>query len=380
MPAATRGSEKQSASGGHDDGEEEQRPADLNAVLAAIQAINDRLDKQDRRTTALEQSSGWTVLDGTSSDAGGHEGRAAAADEARVGSPAQPARPTCRLEGCTRPAFVEDDGRVHAYCGRAHARAAGALSIVEEDGSDDEAGVDPDRRRVQPDAISYDDGLLSTQVSRLLQVPDFRFYLDDLRKSDKDRASLVEDLLAIHEELQILTLEAREARGVLPIGRLGPVRRRVEQALDAFVVFPAANGGAKAHRYVHVARRAFAEQEGLAGMYFTEGARGLGLERSRKEFEQCCAALKKLPLDELKESQEGGARGVRGGKKKRRQQPRQSPSPQPRQQQPQQQQQRRPQQPSPDPSRRRRERGRSGSGPRGGGGAQGAAAGAAPGP
>ena len=41
-----------------------------------------------------------------------------------------------------------------------------------EDGSDDEAGVDPDRRPAQSEVSFYDDSTPSTQV--LLLVPDFR--------------------------------------------------------------------------------------------------------------------------------------------------------------------------------------------------------------
>ena len=62
------------------------------------------------------------------------------------------------------------------------------------------------------------------------------------------------------------------------------------------------------------------QQENLANLYFGEGARDLGVERNRKEFDQCCAVLKKFPLDELKEH---SARGERGGKKQ--QQPEQQP-------------------------------------------------------
>ena len=50
-------------------------------------------------------------------------------------------------------------------------------------------------------------------------------------------------------------------------------------------------------------------------MFFGEGARGLGAERNRKEFDQCCAVLQKLPLDEFKDN---STRDERGGKKKKK--------------------------------------------------------------
>ncbi|MBN2479086.1 MAG: hypothetical protein JXA94_02545 [Parachlamydiales bacterium] len=34
---------------------------------------------------------------------------------------------TCMYRGCTKPVFVEQNGRVHDYCGRTHAQLAGAL-------------------------------------------------------------------------------------------------------------------------------------------------------------------------------------------------------------------------------------------------------------
>ena len=130
-------------------------------------------------------------------------------------------------------------------------------------------------------------------MSTLLGTTQFRLYMDELHRSDKGRAVLAEDLLAMHEHLQLILGDVREPRYRL---QLAPLRQRLEQILDAYVVFPAAFGGAKAHRFVHVARRAFAEQE-EENLFFGEGARSLARERSRKEFEQCCAALRKLPLD-----------------------------------------------------------------------------------
>ena len=55
-------------------------------------------------------------------------------------------------------------------------------------------------------------------------------------------------------------------------------------------------------------------------MFFGAGARDLGSERSRKEFDQCCAALKKLPLEGLSKDKERSPRGGRGGKRRGQQQ------------------------------------------------------------
>lgn len=191
-----------------------------------------------------------------------------------------------------------------------------------------EAGVDPSRRVVRSEG-SFDAGPPTTRVSTLLGTTKLWLYMDDLHKSDQDRAALAEDLLAVHEHLQLILGDVRDPRYRMQVA---PLRQRLEQILDAYVVFPASFGGTKAHRDVHIARRAFAEQE-EDSLFFGEGARGLGGKRSRKEFDQCCAALKKLPLDGLKDKDRSpcGARGGGGGRRNQQQQQTQQ---QPRSQQP----------------------------------------------
>jgi hypothetical protein len=367
MPT-TRGQDKLGAAGGsdHEDNSDEapgggeESPASLATVLAAIAGIQQKLEQHDARFGAMEQTSGWAVREGGAASGG--------------------PRATCQLPGCSRGVFVEGD-REHDYCSRTHAREHGALPPVDEATSDEEAGgdaceagVDPDRRAVQRYASSFDVGPpATTRVANLLGTSKFRLYMDDLHRSDPDRAALAEDLLAMHEHLQLVLGDVRDQRCRL---QLAPLRQRLERILDAYVVFPGVSGGAKAHKFVHVARRAFAEQE-EENLFFGEGARTLAGERSRKEFEQCCATLRKLSLEGDKDK-DASPRGSRGGRKKRQQQPQQQ------QQQPsrsQQQQQSSPQprqrQPSPDP--RRPSRGRSNSRSRGGSNS-GAAGGAAPQP
>jgi len=156
-------------------------------------------------------------------------------------------------------------------------------------------------------------------VSRLLAVPEFRDYMDDLHISDKDRSALVKDLLDLHEDLQVIITDARDARqAAIPVSHLGPIRRRVEKVIDVFVIFPAANGGTKDHRYVHIARRSFTEQKILVNMYFGEGVHGLGGELNHKEFDHYCVVLKKLPLIGFTDKKN---RGDRGGKKKKKKKP-----------------------------------------------------------
>ena len=159
----------------------------------------------------MKQNSGWAVREGG----------------ATTGAPGGNVRPTCSLPSCTLPVFVEEDGRIHDYCGQTHDREAGAIASLDEDVSDDEAGVDPDHCDVRSEVSFYGDaGPPTTQVSRLLGNSEFRDYMDDLRKSDKDRDVLVEDLLAMHEELQVILTDARDARqAAIPVSRLGPIRQ-----------------------------------------------------------------------------------------------------------------------------------------------------------
>ena len=41
---------------------------------------------------------------------------------------------TCRLPGCSKPCYVEGNGKVHDYCGRTHAQQHGAMSSPREGG------------------------------------------------------------------------------------------------------------------------------------------------------------------------------------------------------------------------------------------------------
>ena len=193
-----------------------------------------------------------------------------------------------------------------------------------EDASDDEAGIDPDRAVAQSASFYDTFDAPTTKVERLVATNENRVYMEDLRKSDQARADLAEDLLAMHQDMQVTLADARAARQHAVARALGPISLRLEQILDSNVIFPAAFGGAKAHKYVHIARRAFAEEESLANMFFGEGARSLGGERIHKEFEQCCSALKKLHFDGAKDKDTDnsprGERGGRGGKKKQQQQ------------------------------------------------------------
>ena len=148
MPSNPYNLRGQGAAGGDheaeasDGGSEGQPAVDVPALMAAITRIQEKMDEEsaaakaradaaEARFAALEASAG-----GEGSD-GGWDVR----------------EETCSFEGCSRPRF-KDGGRVHAYCGRTHAQAAGAL----ED-SGDAAGVDPDRQvAVQPTPTFYDTG------------------------------------------------------------------------------------------------------------------------------------------------------------------------------------------------------------------------------
>ena len=364
MPATRNGG----AAGGNredgasDDGSEGPPAVDVTALMAAITRIQEKMDDEsaasqaravaaDARFAALEASAG---IEGSDGGWGVSEA-------------------TCSLEGCSRPCFT-DGGRVHNYCGRTHARAAGALAE-----SDEEAGVDPDRQVAVPQQGFYDTlAAPDSRLERLVATTEFRAYMDELHKSDVPRAALAEDLLSLYQGMQVTISDARAARQHAVTRALETHSQQLARVIDCNVIFPAAYGGSKAHKYVHIARRAFAEEESLANLFLGEGARNLGGERVRKEFDQCCAALKKLPFEgKERDTSPRGERGNRGGKKRsqqpqqprppqQQQQQQQQPSPRPRQQQPQQQQQR-----GRSPSRASN---------RGGGGTSGAAGGAAPRP
>ena len=369
MPSNPYNLRGQGAAGGDheaeasDGGSEGQPAVDVPAIMAAITRLQDKMDAEsaaakaradaaEARFAALEASAG-----GEGSD-GGWDVR----------------EETCSLEGCSRPRFKDkDSGRVHAYCGRTHAQAAGAL----ED-SGDEAGVDPDRQiAVQPTPTFYDTLGQDTRLERLVATPEFRSYMDELHRSDVPRAALAEDLLSLYQDMQATISDTRAARQYAVARALESHAQRLAKVIDYNVIFPAAYGGPKAHKFVHIARRAFAEEESLANLFLGEGARNLGGERVRKEFDQCCAALKKLPFEgKDRDTSPRGERGDRGGKKKRQQQQQQPSRPQPQQQQ-QQQQSPRPRQ---QQQQQQQQRGRSPSraSNRGGGGTQGAAGNAAP--
>ena len=208
---------------------------------------------------------------------------------------------------------------------------------------------------------------------------EFRRYLDDLRRTDHARAALVDDLLQVLQSIEVTLSEARGYNQHAVVRALAPINQQMERIVDAHVIFPAAFGGSKAHKYGHVARRVFADDDSLANMFLGEGARTLGGERLRKEFEHCCSTLKKFALEGAKEKDKDrsprGERGGRGGRRQQKQQPTQ-----PKQPQPQQQQQQAP--PPRQPSQQQQQRGRSTSSraSNGGGGALGAAGGAAPRP
>ena len=39
--------------------------------------------------------------------------------------------PECKMPGCNQPCYVENDGRVHEFCGRSHAREYRAMEEAE---------------------------------------------------------------------------------------------------------------------------------------------------------------------------------------------------------------------------------------------------------
>ena len=364
MPASTRGG---AAGGNREDeastgGSEEQPAVDVVALMAAISRIEEQVSAvataAEARSVAAEAR--FAALEASAGIAGSDEGW-----EVRV--------ETCRFQGCDKPRFREGE-RVHDYCGRTHAQAAGAL---EE--SDDEAGIDPDRQVAAPHTPTFYDTLAGqdSRLERLVATPEFRQYMDELHRSDMPRAALAEDLLSLYQDLQVTISDTRAARQHAVARALESHARGLARIIDYNVIFPAAYGGPKAHKFVHIARRAFAEEESLANLFLGEGARNLGGERVRKEFDQCCAALKKLPFEgKDRDTSPRGERGDRGGKKKRQQQQQQPSRPQPQQQQ-QQQQSPRPRQ---QQQQQQQQRGRSPSraSNRGGGGTQGAAGNAAP--
>ena len=365
MPASKKGKEvaDNDAAGDGSDGGEGQSTA-LDSVLKAISRIEAQMSQHalanEARFRSLEQSAGFVAED--EAYVSGDDGEAA------------DARALCSRSGCNRPRFREGE-IVHDFCGQTCARAAGALEAA---GADAEAGIDPDRVVAsQPHLYAAADAA-ATPVERLMENHDFRRYLDELRKTDPARAALADDLLQVLQSIEVTLSEASGYNQHAVVRALAPINQQMERIVDAHVIFPAHYGGSKAHKYGHVARRAFADDDSLPNMFLGEGARTLGGERLRKEFEQCCSTLKKFALEGAKDKdKDGSPRGARGGRGGGRQQ-KQKPAQQPQQQQQQQQQQ--PAPPSRQPSQQQQQRGRSTSSraSNGGGGGSGAAGGAAP--
>ena len=336
----------------------------LDAVLKAISRIESQMEQHalanEARFRSLEQHAGLGAED--EAQDGSDDGEAAGAGA------------LCSRSGCNRPRFREGE-IVHDFCGQTCARAAGALEAA---GADAEAGIDPDRVVASRPHLYAPADAAATPVERLMENHEFRRYLDDLRRTDQARAALADDLLQVLQSIEVTLSEARGYNQHAVVRALAPINQQLERIVDANVIFPAAFGGSKAHKYGHVARRVFADDDSLANMFLGEGARTLGGERLRKEFEQCCSTLKKFALEGAKDKdKDGSPRGARGGRGGGRQQ-KQKPAQQPQQQQQQQQQQ--PAPPSRQPSQQQQQRGRSTSSraSNGGGGSSGAAGGAAP--
>ncbi len=341
----------------------------LDGIMAAIQSIQQKLTQQDDKFRAFERGSGpdWAVH---------------AADDV----------PRCAADGCSRPVYIESDGHQHPFCGRTCAISAGALrtdgggnalGAGAADNADSrsessyapgagpgEAGIDPTRRSALPD---FDARRLAqpgpTQVAQLWVNREFSTYMRRLHENDPSRAVLVEDLLGMHEHLQ-LTLDDITDPGVRM--HLAPLRQKLETILDAHVIFPSSMGGSQqAHANATLARRAFAEPE-EAILYFGTTARHLEAERQRKAYEQACTALTKPPA-----AGERTTRGTRGGGRRQQQQQQQQPQGQRQSAGGQRQQQ----QPAPSgPEGQRQARGRASRSPSTRGGRTAAASGAAASP
>ena len=362
MPA--KGGKPPTGSDAASDVGEEQPAAGIDSVMAAISRLEAQMSQHalanEARFRSLEQIAGFVAED--EAYASGDDGEAAGAGA------------LCSRSGCNRPRFREGE-IVHDFCGQTCARAAGALEAA---GADAEAGIDPDRVVASRPHLYAPADAAATPVERLMENHEFRRYLDDLRRTDQARAALADDLLQVLQSIEVTLSEARGYNQHAVVRALAPINQQLERIVDANVIFPAAFGGSKAHKFGHVARRAFADDDSLANMFLGEGARTLGGERLRKEFEQCCSTLKKFALEGAKDKdKDGSPRGARGGRGGGRQQ-KQKPAQQPQQQQQQQQQQ--PAPPSRQPSQQQQQRGRSTSSraSSGGGGSSGAAGGAAP--